>query len=128
MAHTYDLLLQASAPGEAAPVAALVGALGARGATLSPEGRGTWKLNDGEVTIEPLFEEGQVKGLDVRVPIEHAQRLREALLKRHASLTWIEYENEGHGWYKPQTRFDFYRQMEAFLKANIGPDAPTASP
>lgn len=69
MAHTYDLLLQASTPGEAAPVPALVAALTGRGAALSPEGRGTWKLPDGEVTIEPLLEEGVVKGLDVRVPM-----------------------------------------------------------
>ena len=82
MAHTYDLLLQASAPGEAVPVAALVSALSARGATLSPEGRGTWKLNDGEVTIEALFEDGQVKGLDVRVPLLDRTALVEDVVKQ----------------------------------------------
>ncbi len=81
MAHTYDLLLQAGTPGEAAPVAALVTALTARGAVLSPEGRGLWKLSDGEVTIEPLLEEGLVKGLDVRVPLLDKTGLVEDVVK-----------------------------------------------
>lgn len=67
-------------------------------------------------------------GVDVRVPIEHAQRLRDALLKLHAPLTWLEYEQEAHGWDKPETRFDFYRKMEAFLNANIGPSAAVPNP
>jgi dipeptidyl aminopeptidase/acylaminoacyl peptidase len=67
-------------------------------------------------------------GVDVRVPIEHAQRLRDALLKLHAPLTWLEYEQEAHGWDKPQTRFDFYRKMDEFLNANIGPGAAAPNP
>ena len=82
MAHTYDLVLQASAPGEAAPVAALVSALTARGATLSSEGRGIWKLNDGELSIDPLLEEGQVKGLDVRIPLLDRTGLVEDAVKQ----------------------------------------------
>lgn len=81
MAHSYDLLLQARAPGEVAPVAALVTALTARGAQLSPEGRGLWKLPDGEVTIEPLLEEGTVKGIDVRVPMLDRTALMEEVVK-----------------------------------------------
>ena len=81
MAHTYDLLLQARTPGEVAPVAALVAALTARGALLSPEGRGLWKLTDGEVTVEPLLEEGIVKGLDVRVPMLDRTVLVEDVVK-----------------------------------------------
>lgn len=81
MAHTYDLLLQARTPGEVAPVAALVTALSAKGAVLTPEGRGTWKLNDGEVTVDPLLEEGVVKGLDVRVPLLDRTALVEDVVK-----------------------------------------------
>lgn len=82
MAHTYDLLLQARNPGEAAPVTTLVTALAGRGAVLSPEGRGSWKLSDGEVTIEPLVEEGSVKGLDVRVPLLDRTALVEDVVKQ----------------------------------------------
>ena len=81
VAHTYDLLLQAKTPGEPAPLVALVTGLNARGAQVSPEGRGTWKLRGGEVTIEPLFEEGSIKGLDVRVPLLDQTTLMESVVK-----------------------------------------------
>lgn len=64
--------------------------------------------------------------IDRRVPIEHATRLRDALEASHAPLTWVEYRDEAHGWYKPETRVDFYTRMAAFLAANIGPDAAPA--
>ena len=82
MAHSYDLLLQAKTPGEPAPVAALVTALLARGATVDEHGKGKWKLPDGEVVIEPLSEEGKVKGLDVRVPMLDKTDLIEELVKQ----------------------------------------------
>lgn len=82
MAHSYDLLLQAKTPGEAAPVAALVTELLTRGAKVDALGRGTWKFPDGEVTLEPLVEEGQVKGLDVRVPFVDRTALMEDVVKR----------------------------------------------
>jgi hypothetical protein len=80
VAHTYDLLLQARTLGEAAPVASLVTALLARGAKLDSAGRGVWKLSD-EVVIEPLLEEGQVRGLDVRVPLLDKTLLIEEVVK-----------------------------------------------
>ena len=66
-------------------------------------------------------------GVDRRVPIIHATKLRSALEEAHAPVTWQEYKDEGHGWYKPETRADWYRRMEAFLAANIGPDSATKS-
>jgi dienelactone hydrolase len=62
-------------------------------------------------------------GEDQRVTLEHATRLRSALEANHAQLTWIEYRDEGHGWYLPANRVDFYTRMASFLDANIGPDA-----
>jgi dipeptidyl aminopeptidase/acylaminoacyl peptidase len=62
-------------------------------------------------------------GGDRRVTIEHATKLRSALESHHAPLTWIEYREEGHGWYLPANRVDFYDRMVKFLDANIGPDA-----
>jgi dienelactone hydrolase len=61
-------------------------------------------------------------GGDLRVPLEHATRLRSALQANHAPVTWIEYRDEGHGWYLPANRVDFYTRMAAFLDANIGPN------
>jgi dipeptidyl aminopeptidase/acylaminoacyl peptidase len=67
-------------------------------------------------------------GIDRRVPIEHAIRMRNALESAHAPVTWIEYKDEAHGWSKPETRADFYRRMEAFLAANIGAGPPAKPP
>ena len=62
-------------------------------------------------------------GVDRRVPVAHAYAMRDALEASHAPLTWIYYPDEAHGWYKPETRASFYRSMEKFLDANIGPGA-----
>lgn len=66
-------------------------------------------------------------GIDRRVPIEHATKLRSALEANHAPVTWIEFKDEAHGWKKPQTRTAFYEQVQEFLDANIGPKAGTAA-
>lgn len=65
-------------------------------------------------------------GLDRRVPVEHAEQLRNALEARHAPLTWVLYRDEAHGWYSPDNRADWFRRMEAYLAANDGalPDKP----
>lgn len=86
MAHSYDLVLQARTPGEPAPVAPLVTALLARGAKVDEAGRGTWKLPDGEVVIEPLSEDGKVKGIDVRVPMHDKTNLLEEVVKQLAEV------------------------------------------
>ena len=66
-------------------------------------------------------------GIDRRVPIIHATRLLGALEANHAPVTWIQYKDEAHGWYKPQTRISFYEHVEKFLDANIGAASkPTA--
>lgn len=67
-------------------------------------------------------------GLDRRVPIEHADRLRSALEANHAPLTWVLYRDEGHGWFNPDNRADWLRRMEAFLAANDGPLPAAAAP
>jgi len=59
-------------------------------------------------------------GIDSRVPIDHATKLLNALRSHHASVEWIEYKDEAHGWFKPETRTDFYDRMAAFLDQNIG--------
>ncbi|MFL6628757.1 MAG: alpha/beta hydrolase family protein [Vitreoscilla sp.] len=60
-------------------------------------------------------------GADRRVTLEHATRLRRVLQARKAPVTWIEYREEGHGWYLPANRIDFYDRMVKFLDASIGP-------
>ncbi len=59
-------------------------------------------------------------GIDRRVPIIHATTLLNALEANHTPVTWIEYKDEAHGWYLPDTRINYYEQVQKFLDANIG--------
>ena len=60
-------------------------------------------------------------GKDKRVPIEHGERLRDALKKQPgAQLEWVVYDDEGHGWRYLETDIDFWNRVTKFLDANIG--------
>lgn len=56
---------------------------------------------------------------DLRVPIEHAQRLRKALRDAGSEPEWVVYANEGHSWSKPESHTDFARRLEAFLARHL---------
>jgi hypothetical protein len=86
MGHSYDLLLQAGQPGEAVVLGPLVVALQERGAQLSPEGVGTWRLPGGELSISPVLEAGAVKALDVGVPFLESTELFDAAVKELTEL------------------------------------------
>ena len=59
-------------------------------------------------------------GVDARVPIDQATKLLRALQSHNAPVDWIEYKDEAHGWFKPDTRASFYDRMADFLDHNIG--------
>jgi dipeptidyl aminopeptidase/acylaminoacyl peptidase len=65
-------------------------------------------------------------GVDRRVPIDHGRKLRDALAAQNADVQWVEYPGEGHGWSKPENRYDFWGRVEVFLRRNLG--APTPAP
>lgn len=52
---------------------------------------------------------------DRRVPIKHAEGMRDALKSAGKPYEWVVYSGEGHGFAKPENRLDYYRRMEAFL-------------
>jgi dipeptidyl aminopeptidase/acylaminoacyl peptidase len=54
-------------------------------------------------------------GVDLRVPLQHGTRLRDAIRAAGGDVEWIEYEGEGHGWTTPAARIDFWTRVEAFL-------------
>ncbi|WP_035373847.1 alpha/beta hydrolase family protein [Pseudoduganella violaceinigra] len=62
-------------------------------------------------------------GADLRVPLVHGLQLRDAVQRNNKQVEWIEYEKEGHGWYLPANRIDFWTRVEAFLNRNIGAQA-----
>jgi dipeptidyl aminopeptidase/acylaminoacyl peptidase len=60
-------------------------------------------------------------GADVRVPLPHGLKFRDAVRKTNAQVEWVEYEEEGHGWALPKNRIDFWGRVEKFLDQHIGP-------
>lgn len=57
---------------------------------------------------------------DERVPIIHGEEFYEAIKKVNKDVEWIEYPDEGHGWYFQNDRFDFWTKVERFLDRNVG--------
>lgn len=60
-----------------------------------------------------------IGGRDARVLPVHGHQLRDALEAAGRPPTWIEYPDEGHGWFQPQNRADFARRLEAFLAEHL---------
>jgi dipeptidyl aminopeptidase/acylaminoacyl peptidase len=59
-------------------------------------------------------------GADRRVPMSQGKLFYEQVKKTNPRVQWIEYGSEGHGWYLPANRIDFWTRVEKFLAANIG--------
>jgi dipeptidyl aminopeptidase/acylaminoacyl peptidase len=61
---------------------------------------------------------------DQRVPIEHGERLRAALIKANRPPVWVSYPDEAHGWRQLRTQIDFYGRMEKFLGQHLKGEKP----
>lgn len=59
-------------------------------------------------------------GNDARVPLHHGKKFLEAVQRTNNKVEWIEYPEEGHGWYLPKNRIDFWTRVEDFLGRHIG--------
>lgn len=60
-------------------------------------------------------------GKDLRVPLVHGEKMREALTSAGNAPEWVVYDLEGHGWNAASTRFDFWRRVETFLARHTAP-------
>lgn len=58
---------------------------------------------------------------DRRVPIKHAQGMRDALTAAGKPFEWVVYAEEGHGFTKPENKIDRFQKIEAFLAKNLAP-------
>jgi dienelactone hydrolase len=58
---------------------------------------------------------------DRRVPLDHGTKFRDAVGKTNPNVEWVVYNGEGHGFFKPENRFDFYERMEKFLATHLQP-------
>ena len=59
-------------------------------------------------------------GADRRVPVIHGRKFYDAVKAGNPNVELVEYDEEGHGWYLPKTRIDFWTRVEKFLDQNIG--------
>ncbi|MDM4767309.1 prolyl oligopeptidase family serine peptidase [Pelomonas sp. SE-A7] len=58
---------------------------------------------------------------DLRVPLAHGKRMREALTAAGNEPQWVVYPGEGHGFSLMQNRLDFARRVEQFLATHLAP-------
>ena len=62
---------------------------------------------------------------DLRVPLAHGERLRDALKEAGRPPEWVTYANEGHSWRQVSTQVDSARRLEKFLATHLR-EAPAA--
>jgi len=60
-------------------------------------------------------------GVDHRVDVEHAYRLRDRMEELGKPYEWMLKPKEGHGFYRPENRLELYERMLVFLDKHIGP-------
>ena len=58
--------------------------------------------------------------LDVRVPLYHGKKFRDAVQVHNPNVEMIIYDDEGHGWALPENNVDFWGKVEKFLDQHIG--------
>jgi dipeptidyl aminopeptidase/acylaminoacyl peptidase len=84
--------------------------------------------------VAPIELVGQIKrplllaygGRDMRVPLVHGESLRAKLAAAGRPPEWVLYDDEGHGWRRPQNQVDFWNRVERFLQTHIGNPAPAS--
>jgi dipeptidyl aminopeptidase/acylaminoacyl peptidase len=76
-----------------------------------------------EIQVPVLIAHGD---RDARVPIEHSEKMVDALRAHHKDVTWLELKDEGHGIRHPENRKRYYEALFDFLDRNIGPGSPAS--
>ena len=56
---------------------------------------------------------------DLRVPMIHGTKFRDAVTQHNQQVEWVSYPNEGHGWQRLENNIDFWTRVEKFLKNHI---------
>jgi dipeptidyl aminopeptidase/acylaminoacyl peptidase len=64
-------------------------------------------------------------GNDPRVKRAESEQIVEAMKQRGIDHEYLVYENEGHGFVKPENRLDFYHHADRFLAKHLGGRAET---
>ncbi|MBI3283568.1 MAG: S9 family peptidase [Burkholderiales bacterium] len=58
-------------------------------------------------------------GADRRVPLPHGSNFYDAVKAGNPRVEWVEYPEEGHGFYLLKNKVDFWSRVETFLEQNI---------
>ena len=77
--------------------------------------------------ISPLYQADKISAPvllafgsdDVRVPLIHGQKFRDALELHKKPYEWVVYTAEGHGFNKRENRIDYFKRIEAFLEKHM---------
>ncbi|WP_348699895.1 alpha/beta fold hydrolase [Duganella fentianensis] len=56
---------------------------------------------------------------DRRVPPEHARKFADAVKAGNPNVSYLMYNNEGHGWRHSENNIDFWSKVEVFLDKNL---------
>lgn len=77
--------------------------------------------------ISPVNQAAKIKaavllvhgGKDKRAPLEHGERMRDALARAGNAPEWFLAPDEGHGFYDPKNVTEFYTRLESFLARHL---------
>jgi dipeptidyl aminopeptidase/acylaminoacyl peptidase len=80
------------------------------------------------ISRSPLFKVDQIKipmliaqgANDPRVPKAESEQIVEALIEKGIDYEYLLFEDEGHGFAKPENRIKFYAAAEKFLAKHLG--------
>jgi dipeptidyl aminopeptidase/acylaminoacyl peptidase len=80
-------------------------------------------------TYSPLRNANKIKApvllmmgeADVRVPLVHGNKMRDAMKSAGVPHDYHIYVGEGHGWNKDENRVDFHKRAEAFFEKHLKP-------
>ncbi len=71
-----------------------------------------------EIKVPVLLAQGRE---DRRVPMEHAERFASAARSAGVALEKVDYDNEGHGFYRAGNEADYLTRLEKFLDRSLKP-------
>jgi dipeptidyl aminopeptidase/acylaminoacyl peptidase len=70
---------------------------------------------------------GSTRANDPRVKKAESDQIVEALRKKGLTVEYIVKDNEGHGFYNQENKFEFYGAMEKFFEKNLRKSIPEKS-
>ena len=64
-------------------------------------------------------------GEDERAPVQHTRMMERSLIQAGLPVESLYYDNEGHGFYRPEHKREYYTRLLAFLARHLGGEPAT---